>query len=107
MDNNRSSAPGMPPPFRAEERRTALRLRIVPVGLSLSSFLVVTYVLCVALGAVWPEFGLHKPWLQFFPGFEWLTLRGFVIGLAESIGYGWYAALVFVPLYNFFAPRGG
>jgi hypothetical protein len=53
-----------------------------------------------------PDFGLHKPWLQFYPGFEWLTWRGFFIGLVESHAYGWFAAIVFTPLYNFFNARG-
>jgi len=48
---------------------------------------------------------VHKPWLQFFPGFEWLTTKGFLIGLGESFVYGWYVALVFGPLYNLFAAR--
>lgn len=88
--------------YPAPRAETAKRLPLVPLGMSLGLFLAITYTLCIALGALWPDFGLHKPWLQFFPGFEWLTGRGFVIGLAESFAYGWYAALVFVPLYNFF-----
>ncbi len=34
------------------------------------------------------------------PGFKWLTLTGFLIGLVESFLYGIYAGLVFVPIYN-------
>jgi hypothetical protein len=41
----------------------------------------------------------------FLPGFELLNWRSFFIGLAESFGYGWYVALIFGPLYNFFALR--
>ena len=29
----------------------------------------------------------------------------YLIGLIEAYLYGWYAAVVFVPLYNFFARR--
>ena len=39
------------------------------------------------------------------PGFKWLTLPGFLIGLVESFLYGAYAGLVYVPVYNFFARR--
>ena len=35
-------------------------------------------------------------------GFEFGTLTGFLIGLVESYLYGWYIALLFVPLFNFF-----
>lgn len=45
---------------------------------------------------------MHSAWENWLPGFEFLTLQGFIIGLIESYLYGWYIALVFVPLYNFF-----
>jgi hypothetical protein len=76
---------------------------LVPLGLSISSFFIITYVLCIALALVVPDWRMHQPWLQFFPGFEWLTVRGFIIGLVEAILYGWYVALVLGGLFNFFA----
>jgi 2TM family of unknown function (DUF5676) len=81
------------------------RLRIVPVGMSVGLLFVISYVLCVALGLVWWEGGLHQPWLQFLPGFSWLSPGTFLLGLVESFAYGWYVALVFVPLFNFFSAR--
>ena len=81
------------------------RLRIVPLGMSLGGFLVISYLLCLALGLVVPDAGTHKLFLQFLPGFVWLTWPSFFLGLAESFAYGWYAALVFAPLYNFCAAR--
>ena len=91
-------------PLSARERPA---LRLYPLGMSLGLSFAIFYALCIALGAVVPDYGLHKPWLQFFPGFEWLTAKGFVIGLAESFAYGWFAAIVFVPLYNLFSARSG
>jgi len=41
------------------------------------------------------------------PGFEWLTPKGFAIGLAKSFLYGALAGLVYVPIYNAFARRFG
>jgi hypothetical protein len=35
----------------------------------------------------------------------WLTWPSFVLGLIESSAYGWYVALIFCPLFNFFAAR--
>jgi hypothetical protein len=83
----------------------APRLPVVPLGLSLSVFLVISYVLCVLLGLIWWDAGLHRPWLQFLPGVTWLTWPSFLLGLVEVIAYGWYAALVFAPLFNFFVAR--
>jgi hypothetical protein len=77
------------------------------LGLSLSLFLALSFLLCVLLGLVVPDFGMHRPWLQFLPGFTWLTWPSFFLGLIESFAYGWYVALFFGPLFNFFAARGG
>ena len=82
------------------------KIPIVALGWSLSLFLVLSFVLCVLLGFVVPDFGLHQPWLQFLPGFTWLTWPSFFLGLVESFAYGWYVALIFGPLFNFFAGRG-
>ena len=76
------------------------------LGWSLSPFLALSFVLCVVLGLVAPDFGLHQPWLQFFPEFTWLTWPSFLLGVLESFTYGWYSALIFAPLFNFFAARG-
>jgi hypothetical protein len=81
------------------------RIPIVALGLSLSIFLALTFVLCVLLGLVWPDWDLHQPWLQFLPGFTWLTWPSFFLGLVESFAYGWYVAVIFGPLFNFFAGR--
>lgn len=84
-------------------RPRASHVSIVVLGGSLSVFLVISYLLCVALGLVAPSWGLHQPWLQFLPGFTWLTWRSFVLGLVESALYGWYAGLLSGWLFNRFA----
>jgi len=81
------------------------RVSITQLGLALTAFFVATYILCIALGAIVPDWEMHKPWLQFFPGFEWLTWQGFVIGLIESIVYAWYVAIVFGWLFNSLGSR--
>lgn len=85
----------------------ARRLALVPLGLSISSLFVISYVLCVALGLIWWDGGLHQPWLQFLPGFTWISWGSFFLGLIESFLYGWYVALVFTPLFNVFSARFG
>lgn len=83
------------------------RLSIVVVGSSLGAFLAISFLLCIGLGLILPGWGLHKPWLQFLPGFTWLTWPSFMLGLVESVAYGWYVALVFVPLFNALTSRFG
>jgi hypothetical protein len=86
----------------------ATRIPLIPFGISLSAFLVLSYLLCILLGIFggW-DWGLHQPWLQFLPGFTWLTWPSFFLGLAESVAYGWYAALLFGGLYNVALDRFG
>lgn len=74
--------------------------------MGLSSFLTISYVLCV-LGYFYVP-GLpvqHSALSIFLPGFVLLTWRSFFLGLIESFGWGWYVALIFGPLFNFFAIR--
>src|SRR5262245_56999488 len=82
------------------------RIPLFRLGVSLSAFFAISYLVCILLGVIggW-DWGLHQPWLQFLPGFTWLTWPSFFLGLAESIAYGWYAALLFGGLYNFAVAR--
>jgi hypothetical protein len=86
---------------KARNPREPARIPLIPLGISLSAFLAISYLLCILLGMFggW-DWGLHQPWLQFLPGFTWLTWPSFFLGLAESIAYGWYVALLFGGLYN-------
>ena len=81
------------------------RLAIVPMGLSLGSFLVITYVLCVLFGILVSDRGMHQLLAQLLAGFTWITWPSFFLGLLWSFVYGWYVAVVFAPLYNFFNAR--
>ena len=84
---------------------TTTRLAIVPLGMSLASFLVITYVLCVLFGIVVSERGIHQLFAQLVPGFTWITWPSFFLGLLWSFVFGWYFAVLFAPLFNFFAAR--
>ncbi len=78
-------------------------MRIVPVGNALSIFLAVTFTICVVWGLATPvSMHMHGAWEPLLPGFRWISFPSFLIGLIEAYLYGWYVALVFVPLYNFF-----
>ncbi|MFQ6058534.1 MAG: hypothetical protein ACE5MB_06630 [Anaerolineae bacterium] len=79
-------------------------LSIKTVGLSLSVLFVATYVLCVIWDLVFPGWAMYPVWQGLFPGFSW-SVVGFLIGLVETVIYGFYAAVVFVPVYNYLHRR--
>jgi hypothetical protein len=82
---------------------------LIPVfsfGLSLSLFLAISYILCIVGYILFPGLPIsHSSLSIFLPGFELLSWPTFLIGLVESLGWGWYVALIFGPLYNFFVAR--
>jgi hypothetical protein len=92
-------------------KRRRGRLTIVNIKLvtwSLSLFGAVTFLVCVAYGLIAPE-ALHmgRALEAVLPGFRWLTLVGFVVGLLESFLYGVYAGLVFGWIHHTLYKRWG
>ena len=81
------------------------RIPVIPLGLSLGLFFTVTFVLCVCFDLLFPGQAMYQSWLRLLPGFTWLTWPSFLLGVVESFVYGWYVALIFGPLFNFFAAR--
>lgn len=81
------------------------RVPVVALGMSLGSFLALTFVLCVLFDLWFPALAMNPVWAPLLPGFSWISWNSFALGLVESFAYGWYVALVFGPLYNFFAAR--
>ena len=89
------------PPFTAPHL-----IPVVSFGISLSLFLAISYTLCILGYILFPGLPIrHSSLAIFLPGFELLSWKAFVLGLIESLGWGWYVALIFGPLYNFFALR--
>jgi 2TM family of unknown function (DUF5676) len=85
---------------------TAHLIPVLALGLALSLSLVISYVLCVLGYLFFPSVPIeHTALAIFLPGFTLLSWPSFFLGLLESFGWGWYVALVFGPLYNFFAAR--
>jgi len=92
---------GVPLPSRA-----TLTIPVLAFGMSLSLFLLISYVLCIIGYLIFPGLPInHAALAIFLPGFELLSWSSFFIGLIESVAYGWYIALIFGPLYNFFVMR--
>lgn len=79
------------------------KLSIFKVGMSLGLFLALTFVICVLFDLLFPAYAMNPAWSIFLPGFKWLSTGTFMIGLLEAFLYGWYAAFVFVPIYNWFS----
>lgn len=77
------------------------RIALVSLGMSVSAFLVVTYVLCVILGVFFGAHGIRLLYPMFFPGFTWITWPSFYIGLFWAFLYGWYIAITFGFIYNY------
>lgn len=82
------------------------RISLTAVGHATSLLIVISYTLCVAFDLLFPEYQMYQAWAKLLPGFTWLNWQSFFIGLIESYGYGWYFALIWVPLHNMFIARG-
>lgn len=75
------------------------------IGHASSIFLALSFALCVLFDLIWPHYAMRAAWEPLLPGFTWISAGSFLLGLVESYAYGWYFALVWVPLYNVFAAR--
>ena len=84
-------------------------LRTVPLlvlGMSLSLFFFVSYLLCVLGYLFLPGLPVdHAALSIFLPGFTLLSWTSFGLGLVESFVWGWYVAIMFGLLYNFISAR--
>tara|TARA_R110002124_G_scaffold84683_2_gene220334 strand:- start:547 stop:834 length:288 start_codon:yes stop_codon:yes gene_type:complete len=86
-------------------QRTAPRIPVSALGWSLGIFLALTFAICVAFGLIFPGATMYQAWLPLLPWVSWISWSSFVLGLAEAFAYGWFVALIFGPLFNFFAAR--
>lgn len=86
--------------------RTSHPISVAALGWSLSLSFAISFVLCV-LGYLFVS-GLpvaHGALSIILPGFQFQSWPRFFLGLGESLVWGWYIALLFGSLYNFFAAR--
>lgn len=69
---------------------------------SFGLFAAAIFVSCVVYGLLVPkEFHAAQLLEMVLPGFGWLSVGSFLLGLGESFLYGAYTGLIFVPIYNF------
>lgn len=76
-------------------------------GLALGALFSVTYVLCVLWDIALPRYAMHQVWAPLLPGFAWLGIGGFLIGLVETFIYGVYGGVFFAYLYNHLIKKTG
>lgn len=81
------------------------KIRIFPVGMALGLLLSLSFVFCVIFGLIFPGATMYQAWLPLLPGVAWISWSSALLGLVETFAYGWYIAIIFVPLYNFFSPK--
>jgi hypothetical protein len=81
-------------------------LNLKVVTKSLAGFAAISFALCVGYGLLASP-ALHPSWLleAILPGFTWLSLGSFVLGLIESALYGAWAGVLYSALYKYFARR--
>ncbi len=96
------SSAGINSPAQAHAARP---ISIVALGMALGGLLSISFVLCVLFDLWFPSYAMNPSWAPLLPGFVWINWSSFFLGLVETFAYGWYVALIFAPLYNFFATR--
>jgi hypothetical protein len=70
------------------------QIRYLPVALAVGGFLAASFAVCTAWDAVFPSWAMRGAWAPLLPGFEWLSVGSFFLGLVESFAYGFWLALV-------------
>ena len=80
-------------------------ISLAAFGNATSLFLAITFAVCVGFDLLFPSHAMFQSWQKLLPGFEWISWKSFLLGLIESYGYGWFATLIWVPLYNVFVGR--
>lgn len=85
------------------ETRVVAHIPIRALGWSLGLFLAITYTLCVLFDLAFPGQSMIGIWAPLLPWVAEISLGGYVLGVAETLLYGWFVALIFGPLFNFFA----
>lgn len=87
------------------EARRAAHIPIQALGWSLGLFLAIAYTICVLFDLVFPGQSMTGLWAPLLPWVEGIGLGSYALGVVETLLYGWFVALIFGPLFNFFAER--
>jgi len=85
------------------EQHRPPHIPVYAFGMSLGIFLAITFLLCVLFGLIFPDVTMYQSWLPLLPWVTWITWPSVGLGLIETFAYGWFVALIFAPLFNYFA----
>ena len=80
---------------------------VATLGATLAIFATISFLLCMLLGFVAPQWGLHRPWLQFYLGLTGFDLRSLALGILQSVIFGGYAGALIAAIFNFISRRFG
>ncbi len=86
---------------------TLAHVSIVTLSATLAAFATISFLLCMLLGFVAPDWGLHKPWLQFYLGLTGFDPRRLALGILQSVIFGGYAGASIAAIFNFVSRRFG
>ncbi len=86
---------------------TPAHVSIAVLGATLAIFATISFLLCMLLGFVAPQWGLHRPWLQFYLGLTGFDLRSLALGILQSVIFGGYAGSLIAAIFNFISRRFG
>lgn len=87
------------------EAANAPRIPIVILGWSLAAFLAVAFSLCAIFAALFSWDQMFAVWLPLLPGVTSLSFAGFLLALVETVIWGWFIAVVFGSIFNFFSKK--
>jgi hypothetical protein len=82
------------------------RIPVLALGISLSIFLPISYILCLLILFLFPHLPFNHSVLIFFvPSLDDADGYTLAMGLAEAFADGWWIALGFGAIYNFMVRR--
>ncbi len=84
------------------------RLPFWPIAWTLAFSVAVVFTLDVVAGKILPDWWVMQNfWEGILPDYTYIdiSLGSFLLSLAESFAGGFLTAVIFVPIYNFFAGR--
>jgi hypothetical protein len=97
------------PAYDSQKSRREREIQMLNMKVWIATFAAwmgVSFTLCVLGGVLVPGLPIRHQTLELLlPGFRWISLGSFALGLAESLLYGVYAAAVLVVVHNFFHRR--
>ncbi len=78
------------------------KFSLIAFGQATSLLFAISFVVCISFDLLFPGHQMYQVWMPLLPGFEWLSWTSFILGLIETYAYGWFIAVIWVPIYNHF-----